>query len=496
MRKTILAALIIFAAILGKAQKNTLLDGGFWKNNPSLETVKAEISKGNDPAQQNPGFFDPVVMAINNRISNDVIFHLLSQKGNTVDKKTHHSRTYLQWAAAAGNVELVNFLIKNGSDVHYKDSHGASVVGYAAESGNANTAVYDALFKAGVDPKEKNEEGANLIHLTIANDADFKLLDYFTSKGVSFKDKDIYGRTTADYAARLGNLQIIDQLIAKGVKPTDQALFFATQGSRAKQNGLEVYQNLVEKYGLNPKAVNPKGATVLHSLVRRPNAEIINYFIGKGADVSKADNEGNTALMVASEGKDLKIVETLLAKAKNINAKNEKGETALMKAATSGSAEIFAFLIKNGADIKATDLNGNNLAYYWFNSYKPAPKPEQDAQTDDFSAKYNVLKSANFDLKTPQKNGNTLLHLAVDKGDLSLVKKALELGTDINAQDADGNSALHKAALTAKDDQILKFLVEKGINKSLKTEFEETAYDLAKDNEFLTKNNISIEFLK
>ena len=496
MRKTFFAALFIFASFLGKAQKNTLLDGGFWKNNPSIETVKTEISKGNDPAQQNPGFFDPVVMAINNKASNEVIEFLLAQNGNTVDKKTHHSRTYLQWAAAAGNLELVNLLIKKGSDVHYKDSHGASVIGYAAESGNQNTAVYDALIKAGVDPKEKNEDGANLIHLTIAHDTDLKLLDYFTSKGVSFKERDQYGRTAADYAAKLGNLQIIDQLIAKGVKPTDQALFFATQGSRAKQNGLDVYQNLVEKYGLNPKAVNPKGATILHSLVRRPNAEIISYFLNKNVDVSKADNEGNTALMLASGGKDLKTVETLLLKAKNINAKNEKGETALMKAAESGSTEIVAFLIKNGADVKAVDLKGNNLAYYWFNSYKPVANPGKDAQADEFTEKLTLLESAGLDVKTPQKNGNTLLHFAVDKGDLSLVKKAIELGVDLNAQDADGNSALHKAALTAKDNQILKFLVEKGIKKDLKTEFEETAYDLAKDNEFLTKNNISIEFLK
>ena len=503
MKKTLFAAILLVASIFGKAQKNTLLDGNFWKNSPSLEIVQAEVTKGNSPSQQNPGFFDPVVLAINAKAPNDVVKYLIEQKGNPVDKKTHHSRIYLQWAAAGGNLELVNYLLSKGSDINYRESHGADAIQYAAEGGNKNTAVYDALIKAGANVKAKDEHGATLMMLTIAGDEDFKLVDYFTSKGLSVKDKDQFGRTVADYAAKLGNFTIIDKLIAKGVKPTDQALFFATQGSRAKTNGLDVFQTLVEKYGLNPKAINPDGATILNSLVRRPNADIINYFLAKGVDVSKADKEGNTALIVASEGRDAKLVETLLSKAKNVNAKNEKGETALLKAVSNGSAEVVSVLLKNGADAKVLDKDGNNLAYYWFNSYKPAGQgggrpgmPVQDNTVDDFAEKLNVLKAAGIDVKAPQKNGSTLFHIAVDKNDLNLVKKAAELGVNVNAQDADGNSALHKAALTSKDDKVLKALVDLGIKKDLKTEFGETAYDLAKENKFLSTNNVSIDFLK
>lgn len=499
MKKTFLTAILLSAAFFGKAQDNTLLTADFWRGKPNLKTVKETIAKGNNPTEQNAGFHDPVTMAINNNISNDVVKFLIEQEGNDVHKKTHHSRTYLQWAAARGNLELVNYLIEKGADVNYKDSYGDAVIAYTASAGNKNTAIYDALIAKGVDPKAKFEDGANLIMYGISSDTDLKLTDYFISKGLVLADTDKHGRTAADFAAKLGNLDIIDQLIARGVKPTDQALFFATQGSRAKQNGLEVYQTLVDKYNLNPKALNPNGETILHVLVRRPNTEIVNYFLGQGVDVSIADKNGNTVLMNAASGRDAALVESLLAKANNVNSANIDKETALTKAIASGTAEVAALLIKSGADATVLDKDGNNLAYYWFTSFRPAGRPgpqNQGSAVDDFTEKLAILKNAGVDVTAAQTDGSTLLHLAVDKGNIDLIKKAVELGVDINAQDQDGNTALHKAALTAKDDKVLKALVDLGIKKDLKTEFEETAYDLASQNDFLAENNVSIDFLK
>ena len=65
---------------------------------------------------------------------------------------------------------------------------------------------------------------------------------------------------------------------------------------------------------------------------------------------------------------------------------------------------------------------------------------------------------------------------------------------DINAKNKKGLSALQEAVLIAKNHKIIKHLLSKGADKNVKTDFDETLYDLAKENENL--KNTDISFLK
>lgn len=124
------------------------------------------------------------------------------------------------------------------------------------------------------------------------------------------------------------------------------------------------------------------------------------------------------------------------------------------------------------------------------------PRMENGPRPDDFDSKLTLLQQKGLDVKTPQPNGNTLYHLAVAKNDLGLVKKIEPLQIDVNARNKEGMTALHKAAMIAKDDTMMKYLLSIGAKKDIATNFKETAFDLATENETLAKNNVSINFLK
>lgn len=475
---------------------NVFLDRAFWKAKPDLATVQLKIVEGNDATALNENAFDAVAYALLEKADNDVIAHLLSLEGNGLEKRTHDSRTYIFWAAYAGNTIQMAQMLQRGAALDVKDSHQNTPMTFAASTGQLDTQVYDLFEQYGaILAQERNEDGANLLLLAAPYMKDVGQMAYFLQKGIDLQEKDTQGNGVFNYASRGGSLSFMKALVAQGVEHKEEnqeggnAFLFAAQGTRGHQNSLEVYQYLKD-LGLPANVVAQDGHTPLHRLaLSQKDPAIIEFFLAEGATVDQKDANGNTPLLNAAARNSLEVVSLLSKDLKDINGANKEGQTALMLALQHNLLEVAEFLLYKGANIAAVDAQGNTVAHYLASSFD-AKQPEA------FQAKLSWAQENGLALHTVQAKGNTLLHLAASANELMLVKMLAPFDIPINAQNEDGLTALHLAAMRAKDGAIMQYLVAQGADTQIKTLFEETAYDLALENELLQPHKAELGFLE
>lgn len=500
MLKQILLASLLFTASLSlSAQKpaNPLISQDFWQAKPTLSSVQAEVAKGYSPSEPNGRMMDPTTLAILSGATPEVVDYLVRQQGNSVDKKTHHYRTYLHWAALKGDRAIVKLLLDRGANIYTPDEHGNTPLTYAVGSGMHDRAVIELFTSAGYDLKARSRSGATLLLLAIAGDKHFVLTDYFLSKGLSLSDVDASGASAFDYATQSGSVEHLRAVLARGARPTAQAISMAA-GGRGATSGLDVYKYLVEELKQDPKTLDKNGNTLLHLIATKPRqSDIAAYLVGLGVPANAANVDGNTPLILAAGGRDPQLVEYLLT-VSQLEQANLKGETALTRAVSYGTPAVVKLLLDRGANVQVRDVNGHNLTYYLAQGYRePMPSSSQHPQeVAPFDEKLSLLAQAGLDIKAAQPDGSTLYHYAASRGSLSMLEAVAKLGLDINAINDEGLTALHKAALTAKDTRVLRRLVELGADKTLRTELDETAYDLARENGYLQRSGEDISFLK
>ena len=478
---------------MGMAQgDNAFLDRAFWKTSPSVGDVKQKIEQGNDPTAATSANFDGVVYAILENAPLETVKYLLSLKGNEVTKITHDGRNYLMWASYNGDLELVKLLVALGSDTKILDDRGNTVLTFTAGAGQLDPNLYQYILSQGGSIMETNHNGANALHLLVPHIKDLSQLDYFIDKGLDLNSVDLQGNTLFNYAARMGNIAIMDQLIATGMDPAAlneegaNAMVYASYGGRGHTNPLSVYEYL---HGKNVAAnvVTKDGVTPLHGIASRTaDTAVVDFFLDKGVDVNQVDAEGNTSFLNAVAGNNLEIAHYLFPKVEDIDHTNNGGHSALTLALGNKAGGFFDFLLSKGADATLVDKDGNTLAYHAFKAY----------DTEKSAHFLSTLKDRGVDLAQDQGKGNTLFHLAVSQELPSLIDKAVELGVDIDKKNQDGLTPLHLAAMKSKDGSLLQALIAQGADKSILTDFEESALDLARENELLSKNGVALNFLE
>ena len=164
----------------------------------------------------------------------------------------------------------------------------------------------------------------------------------------------------------------------------------------------------------------------------------------------KSDN--NLALIKAAKRGQLKKVLKLLNKGADVNAKNEDGEIAIITATFAGHKKVVVELIRAGADVSIKDENGLSALMWAFYG-----RPE-------------IVK----DLLESGANITDVLIWTSSKGYTGVMEDVLKAGSDINAKDENGQTALSYAACGGHVDAV-KLLLKNGADVNSKTETGETA---------------------
>lgn len=501
--KTFLTTGILLLVLTGlpsevAAQKNALLDRNYWKTQPAIQDIRQKIAEGNSPTELNTHHFDATVYAILENNPLETIRFLIAQ-GNDLNKMTHDARTYLFWAAYTGNTQLMKYLVAEGARTDLTDQHGYTLLMFAAATGQENTEVYDYCIQLGADlATETDRSGRNALLACASAMKSFETLEYFLGKGLDIHSKDTDGNGVFHQAVKTGNEAFVKKLISEyGVdyrenKTTNEnAILFASR--RFSRSGEETplsFYLYLESLGLDPAIVSVKGNTVLHNLaLRSKNMELFQHFLQKGADPNAVDEEGNNPLILAAANNTQEVIGLLLKATKDVNHSNKEGYTALTQAIRQNSMEVAKFLYEQGSSITFRDGKGYDLGYHLVDAYRPG-------NLEEFRTKMAFLESHGYHPRDLQKDGSSLLHHAISKNDLDLVKELVTQGVPINQKDASGQTALHLAAMQSQDAAMLHYLVDAGADKSITTEFDESVYDLASQNEILSQNKVNLEFLK
>lgn len=249
--------------------------------------------------------------------------------------------------------------------------------------------------------------------------------------------------------------------------------------------------------GAQVNATDVHGTTALMFAAQKGFTQIVERLLLAGADANVHRHQfGTTALMLAAGANRLAVVEQLLAQGVDVNATNEDGSTALMGATLAGAQEIVAVLLAAGADVRQIDTdedNALNLAISY--NYPHIVRQLIDAGADLHYRRsdgktplllmsapgdpmLSLLLTAGADPHAVDLEGDSLLIIAAERGDTSLIQLLLAAGAAIDLQNHEGWTALI-AATAARQIEIVQILLEAGADPHLPSQELETALHLA-----------------
>ena len=425
-------------------------------------------------------------------------------------------------AAESRDTGAVRALVETEANPDAPQADGATALAWAAHWDDGDIA--DLLLSAGANPNAANDLGVTPLMLASANGS-APMAERLLAGGADPNTARPAGETALMMAARAGAASVVRLLIAAGadVDQTTRgghtALMWAAAerhprvvtllaevgadlGARTRVRTRQGRPIVRQAIVLSPlEAVNPAvlprdgdrdpprpegGFTPLLHAVLAGDPEVAGVLLAAGSDVDDAGPDGVTALMLALT-KDRTSVARLLIERGADPHPAEAGYTALHLAAATGQLAIAEMLLARGADPDARLERPQRLTNAFEIGVFTSPgsgrltqigsTPFLVAAKSADAGMMRLLAAAGADTGATTDDGTNALMLAAGLGKraatdityydwteekaVEALAAGLELGLDVNAANAHGETALHAAAYHNANHAI-RFLVDRG----------------------------------
>jgi ankyrin repeat protein len=404
----------------------------------------------------------------------------LIREGVDVNATQVDGTTALHWAAYNDDVESAALLVKSGANVNAVNRYGLPPLIQACTNGNS--AMVKLLLEAGADANVTMKGGETALMLA-ARSGSLEAVKALLARGANVNARERLGQTALMWAAADGHTDVVQALLEARADLNAtldsgfNAFFFAVREGRLDtvrtflKAGVDV-NKMLQRPGLSASgpgragAPRPPTASPLTLAVQNAHFELAIALVDAGADpndlrtgfsplhmipgVRKPDSsDGSDGAAPVGLGKlsSGDFVREIVKRGAKVNLRLPKGSpkqpatsssvgsegaTPFLFAADRGDVPLMRLLLELGADPLLPNFN------------KTTP----------------LLAAAGVGTNEPQEEAGE------ESEALEAVKMLLDLGADINAVDANGDTAMHGAAYNISP-LVVKLLADRGADPQI-----------------------------